>query len=258
MSQNNTNDKATAMELIKKINAVPGFDPELFTEEYTDLSNGNTFKKLPVMTQMAWCRMKYPECKFAVTVTPAKDCFIAVARVYANYKDSPECYLAEASVSRGYNSEKPSISPREWAQTAALGMALRNAGFGLQFQMAGDDPEPVAFDELGVTRNQSSPVTPTNTLSEGNDLAAGNSGEEYSVATEPPKALTLEEKYNEAIKMPCPIQKFAGKTLFEVLMLDPGAIKWLAEKFEGNAEIKSAAQTILDYSLNNPQPVPTL
>lgn len=101
--------------------------------DYTDLETGEVRKRLPVMIQMAWFRMKYPEGRIAITVSPGKDCFVATAKVYPSYKDGAECYLAEATASRGYLADKPSVSPREWAQTAAVGIALRNAGFGLQF-----------------------------------------------------------------------------------------------------------------------------
>ena len=108
---------------------------------------------------MAWFRLKYPEGRIAVQVNPAKDCFVATARVYPNYKDAADCYLAEATASRGYCEEKPSVSPREWAQTAAVGIALRNAGFGLQFSMTGEDFESSAVDELGISADQAQTVS---------------------------------------------------------------------------------------------------
>ena len=135
MSTNNANDKTASLEAIESINAVDGFDPSPFAVDYTDLNSSETRKRLPVVIQMAWFRIKYPEGKIAVIVEPGKDCYVANARVYPNYKDSPECFLAEATASRGYCADKPSVSPREWAQTAAIGIALRNAGFGLQFGM---------------------------------------------------------------------------------------------------------------------------
>ena len=133
MSQNNSNDKAAMLAKIEGINKVDGFDPTPFAVDYTDLETGEVRKRLPVMIQMAWFRMKYPEGRIAITVSPGKDCFVATAKVYPSYKDGAECYLAEATASRGYLADKPSVSPREWAQTAAVGIALRNAGFGLQF-----------------------------------------------------------------------------------------------------------------------------
>ena len=100
------------------------------------------------MAQIAWFRLKYPEGRISVQAAPGKDCFVATARVYPSYKDPADCFLAEATASRGYLEDKPSVSPREWAQTAAVGIALRNAGFGLQFAMAGDEfPDTVSAQD---------------------------------------------------------------------------------------------------------------
>lgn len=88
-------DKNTMLAEIAKINAVDGFDPAPFAVDFTDLGSGEVRKRLPVMIQMAWFRMKYPEGKIAVTTEPGKDCFVATARVYPSYKDPADCYLAE-------------------------------------------------------------------------------------------------------------------------------------------------------------------
>ncbi len=247
MSQNNSNEKQESMELIKKIKEVPGFNPELFLEEYTDLKTGETRPYLPVLIRMAWCRMLYPESKFAVSVTPIKNGFSATARVYLNYKDPVDCYVSEASASRTYNAENTGSPLREWAQTAALGVALRNAGFGLQFSLAGDEFNSPGSTEFADDQN----------LSVGTESSSdtdGTESEEYVVEDAlPAKELTLEERYEAALKVICPISKFGGKTLNEVLMMDPGAIKWLADKYTGNDEIKAAANTILEYSVQTTQ-----
>lgn len=156
-------------------------------------------------------------------------------------------YLAEATASRGYLADKPSVSPREWAQTAAVGIALRNAGFGLQFAMAGDEFEDTATDELngngaqagGCTPHESSTVTPDS-----------ETEEEYTVEpTVPPqRELTFEEKVEQAMRVPCPITKYGGKTLGDVLQMDPKAIQWCATKFTGGEEIRNAAKLICEYA----------
>lgn len=63
--------------------------------------------------------------------------------------------------------------------------------------------------------------------------------------------MTYEEKYKKALAMACPIAKYKEKnyTLGQVLGCDPKAIKWLAEKFTGDTEIKEAAQLICDYAV---------
>lgn len=247
MSQNNSNDKAAMLDKIEGINKVDGFDPTPFAVDYTDLETGEVRKRLPVMIQMAWFRMKYPEGRIAITVSPGKDCFVATAKVYPSYKDGAECYLAEATASRGYLADKPSVSPREWAQTAAVGIALRNAGFGLQFAMAGDEFEGTATDELNGNSAQAGGSTPPK-----NPAVAPKpeTEEEYTVEpTAPPqRELTFEEKVEQAMRVPCPITKYGGKTLGDVLQMDPKAIQWCATKFTGNEDIRNAATLICEYA----------
>ena len=58
-----------------EINRVEGFDPAAFAVEYTDMNTGEVRKRLPVMIQMAWFRLKYPEGRIAVDVTPCQRLF---------------------------------------------------------------------------------------------------------------------------------------------------------------------------------------
>lgn len=48
--------------------------------------------------------------------------------------------------------------------------------------------------------------------------------------------------------LPCPITKYTGRTLGDVLSMDPKAIHWIANKFTGNAEISAAAKLICEYA----------
>ena len=109
MSQNNPSDKSAILESLNSINRVEGFDPMLFAVEYTDMATGKSRKKIPVLIQIAWFRMVYPKGRIATTITPCKDGFVASARIYADYNDGPDCYLADATASRGYDQTKPSI-----------------------------------------------------------------------------------------------------------------------------------------------------
>ncbi len=210
-----------------EINQVEGFDPAAFAVEYTDMNTGEVRKRLPVMIQMAWFRLKYPEGRIAVEVTPAKDCFVAKARVYPNYQDGPECYLAEATASRGPDPDHPSVSPREWAQTAAVGVALRNAGFGLQFGAAGEEFSRIAPEELAP---EASPSEPAGPISKTEEPGPG-------------------EQLRQAMNTPCPIGKYKGMTLGDVLTSDPRAISWVATKFTGDSQISEAAKLLCDYAL---------
>ena len=238
MSQNSSNDKAAMLAALDRIQKVEGFDPTPFAVEYTDLNTQETRKRLPVMIQMAWFRLRYPEGRIAVEVSPGKDCFVATARVYPSYKDPVDCYLAEATASRGPDASKPSVSPREWAQTAAVGIALRNAGFGLQFSAAGDDFSDTAPDELpaGAGAVEQNPkVEP---------VAPPAPEPEYE-----PVILTEEQRLEQAFRKPCPIKKYSGKSLGEVLTMDPNAIAWVANKYKDNPELSEAAELICKHAM---------
>lgn len=281
MSQNKETDKAAMRAVIATINAVEGFDPEPFAVEYADLESGETRKRLPVMVQMAWFRLKYPEGKITTKVTNGRDCFVATARVYPSYKDSDDCYLAEATASRGYLAEKPSVSPREWAQTAAVGIALRNAGFGLQFGMAGEDFPEVAPDELGMREDgvsipgenagtgadapvpQPVPMQPqageTQIPQNVTEMPASqmqqpavpvSDTQQGAVAQEPVRQeMTHEQRIQQAMSMPCPIKKYAGKTLGDLVVTDPKALNWIVNKFHDDKGTNEAARLICGYAL---------
>lgn len=198
---------------------------------------------------------------------------MATARIYPSYKDSDDCYLAEATASRGYLAEKPSVSPREWAQTAAVGIALRNAGFGLQFGMAGEDFPEVAPDELGLMEGSAGIQTET-----GADISAPEPMPMQTQATETqipqnmtampasqmqqsvapvsetqqgtiPQELTYEERIQQAMSMPCPIKKYAGKTLGDLVVTDPKALNWIVNKFHDDKGTNEAARLICEYAL---------
>lgn len=245
----NNNDKSAAMAKIATINAVEGFDPTPLAVDYTDMNTEETRKRLPVMIQVAWFRLKYPEGRFTLNVTAAKDHFIATARVYKNYMDPVDCYLSEASASRGCLSDKPSVSPREWAQTAALGIALRNAGFGLQFHAAGDSFGEPAVDELGQllgSPSESEPVFQTSPPSD--QLESGETGVSYQPITAHPEQ-SDEDPLESAMKMPCPISKHKGKTLGDLITVEPNALVWVANKFTGDTAISNAAKLICQHAL---------
>lgn len=247
MSQNNVSNPMTS--ILSTIHKVEGFDPTPLAVEYVDLITQEKRKRLPVMAQLAWFRLKYPEGKIAIDVEAVKDYFVASARVYVSYKDPVECYLAEATASRKYDPLKPTVSPREWAQTAAVGIALRNAGFGLQFGAAGDDFDSAVPDELGAGIGVSAPPVPVS--------APAVAPEQNHSAVVPPVQekepevveLTDEQRFEQACAMVSPIKKHDGKTLGEVLRLEPGAIHWLATKFSRDETIRSAAEFICSYSL---------
>lgn len=254
MNQNSINEKENMIGIIRTINKVEGFDPVPFSLDITDKETGEQHKHLPVRIQLAWFWLKYPQGKIDVRVVPENDSFVADARVYPDYKAEEHCYIARGSASRTTSEEKPSISPREWAQTAAIGVALRNAGFGLQFDIVGEMPDGMSqIEGEGYTQQTGYSMVQTVPVQQVPQISMPQSQvqqyEAYSPAVQMQPELTQEQRLQQALNMPCPVSKFAGKTLGEVMLIDPGAIKWTATKFSGNAEISAAAKFICECSL---------
>lgn len=254
------NDKSAAVEKIASIHQVEGFDPASLAVEYNDLNTGEKRIRLPVMSQMAWFRLTYPEGKISVSAILAKEHYVGHAKVYKNYMDPPDCFLAEATASRKFDPEKPTVSPREWAQTAAIGIALRNAGFGLQFHAAGDAFDHVAVDELGelIAPPKSTPQAPAPTAPEVYSQSADNTIEpqtenkpDQTHAETPPEAPSPKDPFEAALQLPCPIQKYSGKTLGDLLMAgETNALIWIAEKFSKDPVIAAGARLICERSLD--------
>lgn len=245
--QKKKEERQSAIDAIARINAVEGFDPTPLAVQYDDLNGGESRLRLPVMAQLAWFRLKYPEGRIAISVTPAKDCFVANARVYHHFADPVDQFLAEATASRGYLADKPTVSPREWAQTAAVGIALRNAGFGLQFGAAGDAFDAPAVDELsGITWSDGEPSP----LAEPEIPPQAPKAPRSAASTKPapPPAQSQESPLEQAMKQPCPISKYNGKTLGDLIQLDPKALVWVANKYTGDQNIIAAAKLICDQA----------
>ncbi len=213
-----------ALARIAAINAVEGFDPSALVEEWAG-PDGKHTKGLPVLAQIAWFRLRYPEGRLMVRVAPDKDGFVAHARVYHSCQDTDDQFLAEATAFRGPVQDHPEISPREWAQTAAIGIALRNAGFGLQFRFSG---EPIG---AGAEPEQAIPAP-----------------EEPQYEAEQP-ASPPGDPLEEAMAQPCVIKKYAGKTLGDLITLDPKALNWIARQQERFPEIAAAAKLICEHAL---------
>lgn len=246
--QKKAEEKQAAIKAITAINAVEGFDPAPLAVEYTDLNTKESRSRLPVMAQLAWFRLKYPEGRIAISVSPAKDCFVATAKVYHHFTDPMDQFLAEATASRGYLDDKPTVSPREWAQTAAVGIALRNAGFGLQFGAAGDTFDAPVVDELsGIAWSDEDAAPFAGPAAPAPVPQASRSSAPAEAAPPPPQP--QESPLEQAMKQPCPIFKYSGKTLGELVQLDPKALVWVANKYTGDQNIIAAAKLICEQAI---------
>ncbi|MBQ8689558.1 MAG: hypothetical protein IJ515_04260, partial [Clostridia bacterium] len=100
------------INILSMINAVEGFNPEDYAVDYTDLNSKETRKRLPVIAQIAWFRLKYPLGKISLRTEQKGNIFVATARIHPDYKDPVDAYLAEATASRAKCEDIPSVSPR--------------------------------------------------------------------------------------------------------------------------------------------------
>lgn len=236
----NSSETKAMLARIGKINEIEDFDPSVFAEEYAALATGERREYLPVGIRIAMFRMKYPDGKIAISVVPSGSGFTGTARIYMNRKDAENEYLSEASAFREPIADKPSISAMGWAQTTAIGIALRNAGFGLQFDAMKDD-----FFNLNTEK---APVgeLKTENAAESSDATTSEKKSEQPPA---PVELTEEERYEQALATVCTIKKHAGRTLKEVLSMDERLIYWIAEKYEGeDSSLKASAKVICEYA----------
>lgn len=224
----------SSLEEINKIHEVKGFDPNAFAHEYTDKETGEVRKRIPVVVLIAWFRMVYPEGKITLeSKEEANGGYAATARVYPKYTDSADSYLSEATASRMPVPDKPFLPPRECAQTAAVGIALRNAGFGVQFNLVGDD---MSQSGSAIAKDNAAVLQKSENLDSSEKAAYITGG------------LT---DLDAALKMPCPIREYKGKTLGEVIRIDPKAIKWIAQRYNKDPKVKEAAEYICTHAAQN-------
>lgn len=192
------------------------------------MSNTNSNKQNNLVMSF---RQKYPEGRIAVNVSQNNGCVMARARIYPNFNDEDRCFLSEITVAKNISDNNDFQDLITEVQEQAIALAIQNAGITSE-SSKGKKPEIVEekkskeeTTDYEVVEDQSQKVTQ--------------------------QELTLEEKYQNAIKLICPITKYKEKnyTLGQVLGCDPKAIKWLAEKFTGDTKIKEAAQIICEYAV---------
>lgn len=135
-------DKVSA---VKDLNDIEGFDPRKFMRVIPS-EDGKIRYYLEVAYRKLWYRLKYPEGKIVKRILKLTDqVAIIEARVYLNRNDPEESYIASAMAQKYYSNEQFGMKYVELAETAAVGRALSDAGFGLQFaDLEGEiDPEVV-------------------------------------------------------------------------------------------------------------------
>lgn len=132
---------------IQELNRVEGFDPRKYMRQLA--GDGQAAKYyLDVVYRKLWFRLKYPNGKIVKTLKKLTDqVAIVEAKVYLDRNDSEESFISNA-LAQKYMTTDDQFGNKyvELAETAAVGRALADAGFGLQFADLEGETDPNIVD----------------------------------------------------------------------------------------------------------------
>jgi len=259
------------VDAVRNLNKVNGFDAMNYIRDIKDAGSDMPKWYLDVKYRILWFRLCNPLGKIATEIKKLTDQIAVVeARIYLDYKDEIERYLSKATSQKSQSNVNENISFLEWAETAAIGRALTNAGYGIQFcdmleandiqpTESGVDEDKLAVDKLPKQVIPNTPVSgsdikePANSNAEpiGNvkSLAVANTSKKENEPTTFEEAMkTLSLKQCKEIKVM--FGKNVGKTLGEIAVSDPDDIAWIVNKYRGpNFILRAAATILLDKAL---------
>lgn len=132
---------------IQNLNRVDGFDPRRYMRLIGNEGQPGKFY-LDVAYRKLWFRLKYPEGKIVKRILKLTDqVAIVEARVYLNRNDAEDQFIANAFAQK-YRTADEQFGNKfvELAETAAVGRALADAGFGPQFADIEGDMDPEVTD----------------------------------------------------------------------------------------------------------------
>lgn len=143
---------------IRNLNRIEGFDPRQYMRNLTG-SDGTVKQYLDVVYRKLWFRLKNPEGKIVKKLLKlTEQTAIVEARVYLNKTDPEDSYIASAFAQKFSNQDEQfGAKFLELAETAAVGRALADAGYGLQFADLEGEQDPNVVDApLGQNRGEGS------------------------------------------------------------------------------------------------------
>lgn len=264
-------------EAVRTLNKVEGFEPkDYLRKEVTE--DGISFY-LDTKYRLLWFRMKYPEGKL-VKIPKAlnKEYATFEVRVYTDKNDAEDNFLANGFASRYKDdgNEKFGLNFVESAETAALGRALKDAGFGTQFcdialpndQTIVDAGVHISFDlgNDGIT----SPIEENEAGPAVNDTAPSNSNEdatenESTAVTANSETEVVEEKLElnkdmsieELLKMMTvdyaksivvEVGYDRGKTLGSIMQTKPKSIVFHSTYEKNNNLVRAGALFLIEQA----------
>lgn len=139
----NQNGMYDEVKEVKDLNRVEGFDPRKYMRIIQE-EGGKVTYYLDVAFRKLWFRLKYPEGKVVKKILKlTEQVAIVEAKVYLNRSDAEENFVSNAFAQKYFSAEDSFGSKYvELAETAAVGRALTDAGFGLQFSDRDGETDP--------------------------------------------------------------------------------------------------------------------
>ncbi|MBE5813099.1 MAG: hypothetical protein E7314_05540 [Clostridiales bacterium] len=265
------------IKAVKDLNYVDGFEPKDYMRKI-DEDKENPKWYLDVKYRILWFRLCHKNGRISTKIFSHTDKSAVVeAKIYLDYKDSADQFISSATSQKNI---EDSPSYLEWAETAAIGRALSNGGFGIQFcdRLEGNDVQPtesgVDIDKIskplpevssqnvgnGIKPNivnASSTIPKENVFSGKTVTPITNnviSNEVQKQAENDPDKLIKElmDKMNieECLDEKVPFGENKGKTLRQLSQNNVGLIQWIANKYTGEPlKIRAAAKKLCNEAL---------
>ena len=249
--------------MANELNKVEGFNPLDYARQITD-ANGNTSLYLDVQYRKMWFRLANPNGKIVKKICNFDGNLAVVeAKVYLDKNDSEENFVSNAFAQRFADPSNMEYGSRylESAETAAVGRALADAGYGLQFcaepnMMIADSPQTFPQMPSPSTMNNTTPPynAPNSTpqynmpMSNGNQYRVpANNGYnqpynapyqnnvQYAAPSAPAynenmsaEELARQMSYEDAVKLIYPCNgNHKGQTLGQIAIEDFSCIEWI-------------------------------
>lgn len=246
---------------VAALNHVDGFEPKAFLRQSLSEDGHAQGVYLDVKFRKLWFRLCHHEGKISKSFLALNEqVAICEARVYLNKDDPEDQYVGSGTARRFFKTDDPfGESYVESAETAAVGRALAEAGFGSQFADCDiAEPADASLADAPVTIPQKAaaqpvsaskaapapnapvpaprPVVAAHAASAPKPAAPATVEEAYAVMTlEAAKATLVEIGYNK------------GKTLGQIAIEKPKDLAWYVDAYKGpNNQLRAAAKFLLD------------
>ena len=230
------------MAAVAELNRVEGFDPKPLMRAISKDGQGSQLY-LNVQFRKLWFRLRHPTGKIQKLIKQMTDDFAIVeARVYLDRDDAEANYIANAFARRFRDDSEFGPKYLELAETAAVGRALADAGFGSQFADAEGEADPEQVD-AGI------PVRPAEEDDDPFNVRGIVFAPTYTAATDV-ETILASMTLDEAKSVTVAIGANKGRTLGQIAIEQPGDLQWYVNGYRGPDNIlRAAARLLLDTAL---------